>query len=86
MGSPRAMLGLRVRDKGGDGLLYSPPRLFSTKYASSLHDPRKLLTRQLEAKTSKHLLREQTCHTCAKYQLPLDCAKMYIIHRLLLTC
>ena len=48
MGSPRARLGLGVRDRGGDGLLYSPPRLFSTKYArnaqyargpSSLHDP-----------------------------------------------
>ena len=42
MGSPRA------RDRGGYGLLYSPPRLFSTKYARnaqyargppSLHDP-----------------------------------------------
>ena len=48
MGSPRARPGLGVRDRGGDGLLYSPPRLFSTKYAcnaqytsgpSSLHDP-----------------------------------------------
>ena len=48
MGSPRARIGLGVRDRGGDGLLYSPPRLFSTKYTrnaqyargpSSLHDP-----------------------------------------------
>ena len=31
MGSPRARLG--VRDRRGDGLLYSPPRLFGTKYA-----------------------------------------------------
>ena len=30
MGSPRARLGLGVKDRGGDGLLYSPPRLFST--------------------------------------------------------
>ena len=44
MGSPR----VRDRGGGGDGLLYSPPRLFSTKYARnaqytcgpfSLHDP-----------------------------------------------
>ena len=42
MGSPRARLGLGVRDRGGDGLLYSPTRLFCTKYArspSSLLDP-----------------------------------------------
>ena len=36
MGSPRARLGLGVRDRGGDGLLYSPPRLFSNKYARNV--------------------------------------------------
>ena len=42
MDSPGARLRPGVRDRGGDGLLYSPPRLFSTKYARgpSLHDPR----------------------------------------------
>ena len=48
MGSHMARLGLGVRNRGGDGLLHSPPRLFSTKYArnaqyaggpSSLLDP-----------------------------------------------
>ena len=42
MGSPRARLGLGIRARGGDGLLYLPPRLYSTKYArgpSSLHNP-----------------------------------------------
>ena len=59
MGSPRARLGLGVRDRGDDGLLYTPPRLFSTKYAhnaqyvggpSSLHDPKKLTSAELRAK------------------------------------
>ena len=49
--SPMSRLGLGVRDRGGDGLLYSPPRLFSTKYAcgpSSLHDPGTLLMTRIK--------------------------------------
>ena len=42
MGSPRARLGLGVRDRGGDGLLYSPPRLFSARNAQYTHGPSSL--------------------------------------------
>ena len=56
MGSPRAKLGVGVSNRGGDGLLYSHPRLFSTKYArhaqyargqSSLHDPTSFTRRRV---------------------------------------
>ena len=41
MASTKARQGPGVKDRGGNGLLYSRPRLFSTKYAygPSLHDP-----------------------------------------------